>query len=253
MSIFNFTNDQSLGEVRSVETSRITVRVTDGQRLQKARVGRLVAIQSMGDEWLIGIIERVWRHPVELPTLPEADPPADLAAVPQEENGVSISLVGTYRARDGQRKDTFTRAVFLLPEINRAVFPIEEKSLEDFMGILSASSKADAAAPLKVGTYTLDGKASAYIDGDKLFQRHAALLGSTGSGKSYTVASILEQSAQLPHANIVVFDLHGEYSSMKFASHYRIAGIGDLKAEKEGAIFSSLLAIDLRRDAIPVR
>ncbi|BCT51499.1 sea9 [Pseudomonas aeruginosa] len=237
MSIFNFTNEQSLGEVRSVETSRITVRVTDGQRLQKARVGRLVAIQSMGDEWLIGIIERVWRHPVELPTLPEADPPADLAAVPQEENGVSISLVGTYRARDGQRKDTFTRAVFLLPEINRAVFPIEEKSLEDFMGILSASSKADAAAPLKVGTYTLDGKASAYIDGDKLFQRHAALLGSTGSGKSFTVASILEQSAQLPHANIVVFDLHGEYSSMKFASHYRIAGIGDLKAEKEGAIF----------------
>ena len=237
MSIFKFTDEQSLGEVRSVETSRITVRVTDGQRLQKARVGRLVAIQLMGDEWLIGIIERVWRHPVELPTLPEADPSADLAAVPQEENGVSISLVGTYRARDGQRKDTFTRAVFILPEINRPVFPIEEKSLEDFMGILSASSKADAAAPLKVGTYTLDGKASAYIDGDKLFQRHAALLGSTGSGKSFTVASILEQSAQLPHANIVVFDLHGEYSSMKFASHYRIAGIGDLKAKKDGAIF----------------
>jgi hypothetical protein len=237
MGIFNFTDEQSLGEVRSVETSRITVRVTDGQRLQKARVGRLVAIQSMGDEWLIGIIERVWRHPVELLTLPEAGPPADLAAVPQEENGVSISLVGTYRARDGQRKDTFTRSVFLLPEINRSVFPIEEKSLEDFMGILSSSSKADAAAPLKVGTYTLDGKASAYIDGDKLFQRHAALLGSTGSGKSFTVASILEQSAQLPHANIVVLDLHGEYSSMKFASHYRIAGIGDIKAKKESAIF----------------
>ena len=237
MSIFNFTDEQSLGEVRSVETSRITVRVTDGQRLQKARVGRLVAIQSMGDEWLIGIIERVWRHPVELPTLPEVDPPADLAGVPQEENGVSISLVGTYRARDGQRKDTFTRAVFILPEINRPVFPIEEKSLEDFMGILSASSKADAAAPLKVDTYTLDGKASAYIDGDKLFQRHAALLGSTGSGKSFTVASILEQSAQLPQANIVVLDLHGEYSSMKFASHYRIAGIGDIKTKKDGAIF----------------
>ena len=114
---------------------------------------------------------------------------------------------------------------------------IEEKSLEDFMGILSASSKAEAVAPLKVGTYTLDGKASAYIDGDKLFQRHAALLGSTGSGKSFTVASILEQSALLPHANIIVLDLHGEYSSMKFASHYRIAGIGDLKAKRDGAIF----------------
>ncbi|MQJ17114.1 helicase HerA domain-containing protein, partial [Escherichia coli] len=85
--------------------------------------------------------------------------------------------------------------------------------------------------------YTLDGKASAYIDGDKLFQRHAALLGSTGSGKSFTVASILEQSAQLAHANIVVLDLHGEYSSMKFASHYRIAGISDIKSKGDGAIF----------------
>ncbi len=237
MSIFKFEDTQSLGEVRSVETARITIRVTDGQRLQKARVGRLVAIQSMGDEWLIGIIERVWRHPVELPTLQESEVPKDLNAIQQEENGVAVSLVGTYRARDGERHNTFSRAVFSLPEINRQVFPIEEKSLEDFMGILSASSRAEAVAPLKVGTYTLDGKASAYIDGDKLFQRHAALLGSTGSGKSFTVASILEQSALLPHANIIVLDLHGEYSSMKFAAHYRIAGIGDLKTKKDGAIF----------------
>lgn len=237
MSIFAFTEEQGIGEVRSIETARITVRVTDGQRLQKARVGRLVAIQATGDEWLIGIIERVWRHPVELPTLAAAEVPEDKALIQQEENGVAISLAGTYRARDGQRRDTFSRAVFSLPEINRLVFPIEEKSLEDFMGILSASSKADAAAPLKVGTYTLDGKATAYIDGDKLFQRHAALLGSTGSGKSFTVASILEQSAQLPHANMIVLDLHGEYSSMKFASHYRIAGIGDLKEARNGAIF----------------
>jgi len=237
MSIFSFTEEQGIGEVRSVETARITVRVTDGQRLQKARVGRLVAIQSMGDEWLIGIIERVWRHPVELPTLAEAEMPEDQAVIQQEENGVAISLVGTYRAREGQKRDTFSRAVFALPEINRPVFPIEEKSLEDFMGILSASSKAEAAAPLKVGTYTLDGKATAYIDGDKLFQRHATLLGSTGSGKSFTVASILEQSAQLPHTNMIVLDLHGEYSSMKFASHFRIAGISDLKDAREGAIF----------------
>lgn len=237
MTIFTFNEQQSIGEVRSVETSRITIRVTDGQRLQKARVGRLVAIQTTGDEWLIGIVERVWRHPVELPTLDEGEVAEGAAAIQQEENGVAISLVGTYRAREGQRHNTFSRAVFALPEINRPVYPIEEKSLEDFMGILSASSKADAAIPLKVGTYTLDGKASAYIDGDKLFQRHSALLGSTGSGKSFTVASILEQTAQLPHANVVVLDLHGEYSSMKFASHYRIAGIADIKTKKDGAIF----------------
>ena len=89
MGIFTFDADQSLGEVRSIETSRITVRVTDGQRLQKARVGRLVAIQSMGDEWLIGIIERVWRRPVEIQPLDEEDLNLELSAVPAEENGVA--------------------------------------------------------------------------------------------------------------------------------------------------------------------
>ncbi|KLK91891.1 hypothetical protein AA309_17450 [Microvirga vignae] len=239
MAIFSFSEEQSLGEVRSIETSRIMVRVTDGVKLQKARVGRLVAIRSMGDEWLIGIIERVWRHPVESPSLGEeaSDEGADFNTIPTEENGVCVNLVGTYRERDGERRDTFTRAVFSLPEISRAVFPIEEKALESFMGILSASSKSATTMPLMIGTYTLDGKAAAYIDADKLFQRHAALLGSTGSGKSYTVASVLEQAAELPHANIIVLDLHGEYSSMTFASHFRIAGIGDLGTEKPDAIF----------------
>ena len=66
MSIFEFKSEQSLGEVRSVETSRIAVRVTDAERLKRARVGRLIAIQISTDEWLIGVIDRVWRHPVEI-------------------------------------------------------------------------------------------------------------------------------------------------------------------------------------------
>lgn len=237
MSIFDFKENQSLGEVRSVETSKITVRVTDGLKLQKARVGRLVAIQSMGDEWLVGIIEKVWRRPTDIAEINDLDIPENLGSIPLEENGISLSLVGTYRERDGENKNIFSRAIFSLPEINRPVYPIEEKSLEDFMGILSDSSKADATSPLKVGTYTLDGKASAYIDGDKLFQRHSALLGSTGSGKSFTVASILEQAAKLNHANMIVFDLHGEYSSMSFATNYRIAGTSDLKIQNGNAIY----------------
>lgn len=237
MPVFVFNEQDSIGEVRSVETSRIAVRVTDGERLRRARVGRLVAIQTSGDEWLVGIVERVWRHPVEVPSIDEIESIDEPVVLPEEENGVLISLVGTYRERDGIHRDTFTRAVFSLPEINRSVFPIEEKALENFMGILSSSSKSGSSSPLKVGTYTLDGKAVAYIDGDKLFQRHAALLGSTGSGKSYTVSAILEQAAQLEHANIILLDLHGEYSSLKFASHYRIAGISDLGAESYSAIF----------------
>ena len=238
MSVFNFNPGDSLGEVRSIETSRISVRVTESDKLRRARVGRLVAIQISYDEWLIGCIDRVWRHPVEVETLVDGDV-ADSGEpdYPIEENGVQVSLVGTYRAREGKKYDLFSRAVAVLPEINQHVYPIEDAALEGFMGILSKSTEKEVATPLAVGTYALDGKAIAYLDGDKLFQRHAAVLGSTGSGKSWTIASFLEQAAQLKHANLVVFDLHGEYNSMSFAKRFRIAGPNDLNSAEEHVLF----------------
>lgn len=238
MSVFNFNPEDSLGDVRSIETSRISVRVTESIKLRRARVGRLVAIRISTDEWLIGCIDRVWRHPVEVETLTD-DNIADSVEsdYPIEENGVQVSLVGTYRAREGKKYDVFSRAVAVLPEINQHVYPIEDAALEGFMGILSKSTEKEVGTPLAVGTYALDGKAIAYLDGDKLFQRHAAVLGSTGSGKSYTIASFLEQAAQLKHANLVVFDLHGEYSSMSFAKRFRIAGPNDLKSTEEHVLF----------------
>jgi len=238
MSIFEFKSGESLGEVRSVETSRIAVRVTDPGKLKRARVGRLVAIQISTDEWLIGVVDRVWRHPVEVEAADNGDAAEEKTEeLPVEENGVQVSLVGTYRAREGEEHDVFTRAVAVLPEINQDVFPIEDKALEEFMGILSKSTEKESGAPLQVGKYALDGKATAYLDGDKLFQRHAAVLGSTGAGKSWTVASFLEQAAKLDHANLLVFDLHGEYSSMSFARRFRIAGPNDLKQPDDNVVF----------------
>lgn len=47
---------------------------------------------------------------------------------------------------------------------------------------------------------------------DKLFGRHTAVLGTSGAGKSWTVASLLQTAmGRLPHTRIVFFDLHDEY------------------------------------------
>ena len=56
------------------------------------------------------------------------------------------------------------------------------------------------------------------------------------SGKSWTVASILEQAAKLPASNLIVFDLHGEYRELSYARHLRIPG-----PEELGKTDSSLL------------
>ena len=62
----------------------------------------------------------------------------------------------------------------------------------------------------------------AWVNGNKFFQRHACIVGNTGCGKSETVAKILEETAKLPGANLVVFDIHGEYSQLSYASNIRI-------------------------------
>lgn len=45
-----------------------------------------------------------------------------------------------------------------------------------------------------------------------LFSRHFAIIGQSGAGKSWTVASILQSTLKtMPHSHIVLLDLHGEY------------------------------------------
>ena len=73
----------------------------------------------------------------------------------------------------------------------------------------------------KIGRYAAY-ECDAYVDGNKFFQRHACVLGNTGSGKSETVAKILEEASQLPSTNVVVFDIHGEYSNLSFARNIKI-------------------------------
>lgn len=72
-----------------------------------------------------------------------------------------------------------------------------------------------------IGKYS-DYGCNAYVNGNKLFQRHACIVGNTGSGKSETVSKILEEISKLPGANVVVFDIHGEYSEISYSNSIKI-------------------------------
>lgn len=62
-----------------------------------------------------------------------------------------------------------------------------------------------------VGTFA-DSNIQVHLDIDELFGKHCAIVGTTGCGKSYTVAKLLQGIvSEYPAANILVFDLHGEY------------------------------------------
>lgn len=225
------------GSVQNVDTRKVLLDVPSDS-LDRISVGKLAALPvGNADEWLIGIIERVVCNAQYLnPNLEGAArdlehnaPNNDLVTEFSQGNAVSITLVGTIRLGTdvkGQIEYRFTRSLINVPDVKAPCFVLREKALETFMGLLAKSSDTEHA--LALGTYTLEPSATAFLDGDSFFQRHAALLGSTGSGKSWTVATILERAARLPSANLIVFDLHGEYSQLTYARHLRIPGPDDL-------------------------
>src|ERR1019366_4594848 len=114
-------------------------------------------------------------------------------------------------------------------------------NLTAFMGVLSQEVSSKTA--LRLGHFAIDPTAQVVADGDRFFQRHAAILGSTGSGKSWTVAALLERANTLSHPNILLLDMHGEYASLArgepngFTEYFKIAGPGDLAAPGERILF----------------
>ena len=230
MGKFDFDASDKLGTVREVDTRKVSVLVENDDDLRKARVGQLVAIDLSGatDNWLIAIIEKVIRFVGQQE--PQDDTDNDVINETDKEfvvNNVKVTLVGTFGWNAVKSKSTFTRSIVQVPGITDECFILKGKSLEIFMNVLSETSQKEEYS-LELGNYVLDETAKAFLDGNKFFQRHAAILGSTGSGKSWTVASILEQAAKLPTSNLIVFDLHGEYSELSYARHLRIPGPDEL-------------------------
>ena len=64
----------------------------------------------------------------------------------------------------------------------------------------------------EVGALTTHPLIKVSLHATNLFGRHLAILGQTGSGKSWTVASVVQKAvAEMPKAHIIILDLHGEY------------------------------------------
>lgn len=234
------TENDQIGRVAGVDTSRVAIDVTNSEMLTRVGIGQLIAIKGATEsEYLIGMTDRVTRSLRE--ELPGPDDGELGALTVSPADHMQAFVIGTYRTVDGDKTNTFKRGADSFPQIDRDCYIVEGGNLQRFMGILGAGFSDEER--LKLGTFVADRSAEAIASGDKFFQRHAAVLGSTGSGKSWAVALILERAAKLKYPNIVVFDMHGEYRPLAdksqggFAQRFRIAGPGDLADPKDDALF----------------
>jgi len=103
--------------------------------------------------------------------------------------------------RDGR----FSAGITHYPTTGALVRLVEEDELRTLF---------DVYAPLDfpVGTLPMRRNQTVYLHPGRLFGRHLAILGQSGSGKSWTVTSLLQRTIEkMPNAHIVLLDLHGEY------------------------------------------
>ncbi len=241
MGLFNYKDEEALGHVKAVDTSTVIVSVENLELLRKLQVNRLVVLHSSkAGQYLVGIVQKITRDTTVEKILADSDG-EETTAKTTEQNLVRITLIGTFCDKLGSRENVFRRTLETVPEIDARCFAIEGERLTAFMKAVSFQGRSDAAR-LSLGHYTLDEAAEAYLDANRFFQRHAVIVGSTGSGKSWTTARLMEQVALLPNANAVLFDIHGEYSTITGDGirHLRIAGPGDLNVSNgldQGVLF----------------
>ncbi len=124
-----------------------------------------------------------------------------------------LNPLGTLKADHSSRMFRFTRGSDALPSVGAIVtLPTDQQ--------LRAIVESGEQGLVRIGSSPLGADADVRIDPDRMFGRHLAVLGNTGSGKSCTVAGLIRWSIEAagrakcrpPNARFIVLDPNGEYS-----------------------------------------
>ena len=219
-----------IGKVQYVDTGNVTIKIEKDELVNSVQVNQIVQVtSSKTNEKIIGLVTKILRKSSPL------DNGAEEEMTDLSENTIKVNLVGTLKEKDGVKQHVFKRTLNTVPSLEAECFLLQGQELSEFMKAISSGSSN----PLTIGKYTISEESLANLDGNKFFQRHAVIVGGTGSGKSWTVANILEKAANLKSVNVIVFDIHGEYTPLKDLPNsqlLKIAGPGD-KPDKDQNLF----------------
>lgn len=165
----------------------------------------------MDDGFLVGQVE--WMM-IEKSPFPKRRGMQDFGLVdlPYPMRRLSLNPLGTLR-RHNNDDYVFRRGADALPSVGAPVVLPTDIQLRSIV-------ESGERRRVHIGTSPLAGDARVCVDPNRLFGRHLAILGNTGSGKSCSVAGLIRwsiESAQQsckchPNARFIILDPNGEYS-----------------------------------------
>ena len=166
--------------------------IVSGRLYKIGQIGSFVKV-PLGSLNIFGIVTMVGANPITQVT--------DDFEFPYGKRWLEIQLIGE---SIGQQE--FQRGVSIYPTIDDEVHLVTTEDLRLIHATNSPSS-------VQIGSLASSDSLPTFIDIDKLLSRHAAIIGSTGSGKSNTVTSILRSitNGVFPKSKVILIDPHSEY------------------------------------------
>ncbi|MDP2886061.1 MAG: DUF853 family protein [Ignavibacteria bacterium] len=162
------------------------------------QIGSYVAVRQ-NDIHIIAIVTRMTeQEALAAPTI--ETPGDDTARLPFAKRIARLTPIGSIDS-----KGQFDRGVGQYPTTGAEVHAIGAADIAKMFDRFLSKG-------FSVGKVTTHPSLKVCLDPSNLFGRHFAILGQTGSGKSWTVASLVQKTVEvMPKAHIIILDLHGEY------------------------------------------
>ncbi|MGI2923825.1 ATP-binding protein [Vibrio diabolicus] len=205
-----------IGLVSGVSSNGISVNLShaglksasyhQGGRYGRGEVGEIVLIEGQ-TTLTIGKVVDIRLPEKERTTLqPQRNRPASIDAI------AYLQILGSVDIRTL----SVTAGVTSYPRIGDTVY----SATSEFLSVLPQLTDSDylnlseERLSIDIGSVSDSSLDSVKITPEKLFGRHCAILGSTGGGKSWTTARLIQECAKFKNAKLIVLDATGEYRSL---------------------------------------
>ena len=223
-------NERNIGRIVTVDSLSVYVRLDDDLKsLYKsgyeeiypvARINSYIII-PVGAERIVAMVNRVM-------TREETDLTKSSSTIFLTESSryLSATMVGTI---DGNK---YVQGVYNYPVLDNPVWYVTRNDLNIIFDQKENTDRIDYNEDfyLPIGTSPAFPDFQVKINPDRMFGKHVAILGNTGSGKSCTLTAILQSlfkyqynGQNLKNAHIVIFDTNGEYKdAFKLGDKYKV-------------------------------
>lgn len=211
------THEHEIGRVVAVDTAQVTVELNrDLKALTRStyegtyEVGRINSyiIIHVGSRRIVSMVTRVVMTE-------ESELQADktMVSLPSTRRLMKATMIGTID------EAKFRQGINLFPVLDAKVFLTTKEDLDAIFGRPNAGTAVDVDNPgpcISIGKSAVFPDYDIAIDPDAFFGKHAAIIGSTGSGKSCSIATIIQSVLAHPQVNqtrFLILDTNGEYRS----------------------------------------